>query len=149
MCNAMDIGDLQDRRLSAEELGQRLQKQELDETFEKLNIHMERCEWAHTVEFEIEDPDDRTEMVVEAVVQCYDHLESQYRKIKVLLPSYPVINEMLFMMAMRDTTLAKIEIFDGLLYSKATIRATVPMSGVQDEYERLLSQPAMREAENI
>ena len=138
MGNAMDIGDLQDRRLSAEELGQRLQKQELDETFEKLNIHMERREWAHTVEFEIEDPDDRTEMVVEAVVQCYDHLESQYRKIKVLLPSYPVISEKWFMMAMRDATLAKIEIFDGLLYSKATIRATVPMSSVQDEYERLL-----------
>ena len=125
-------------------------RRELNEVFDKINAHMlEHCKWQHEIEFEIEDPNDRTEMVVEAVVQCYDHLESQYRKIKVLLPSYPVINEMLFMMAMRDATLAKIEIFDGLLYSKATIRATVPMSGVQDEYERLLSQPAMREAENI
>ena len=44
MGNAMDIGDLQDRRLSAEELGQRLQKQEIETIREDIRVLTARFE---------------------------------------------------------------------------------------------------------
>ena len=117
-------------------------RRELNKVFDKINAHMlEHCKWQHEIEFEIEDPNDRIQMVLEAIIQCYEYLEQQYNKLRVLLPSYPVIDPKMFMSAIRDCTLVKFEISDGLAYSKAKMKAYMPMSGVQDEYERLIGIP--------
>lgn len=44
MGNAMDIGDLQDRRLSAEELGERLREQEIETIREDIRVLTARFE---------------------------------------------------------------------------------------------------------
>ena len=145
----MDIGDLQDRRLSAEELEKETatatalsveQRRELKAAFEGLGARVIEEVWnGHwEEEIKVDDPAHRTEMVIEGVVRCYEYLESQYHLIRGAAHAYPILDADVVVNAVRDSTIVKMDVSDGVAYVRVKMRARMHWHMAVERYEEAM-----------
>lgn len=109
---------------------------------------IQTCNWQWRCGLKVDEGAHRTEMAIECLVQCYEHLEKQYGKLeRMLKEKCPGLDAGAAINAVRDSTLVQLDVSDGLAHCTVKMRAAVAWSSVTDRYEKAMGiAPAYGEA---